>query len=77
MGTLYLTEQNAHLRKTSHRLVVEKDGEIIRELPSFKVERVVVFGNVQITTQALVFLLQQGIDTSLLSLHGRLYGRLV
>ncbi|MFB3787123.1 MAG: CRISPR-associated endonuclease Cas1 [bacterium] len=77
MGTLYLTEQNAHLRKTSQRLVVEKDGEIVRELPSFKVERVVVFGNVQITTQALMFLLQQGIDTSLLSLHGQLYGRLV
>lgn len=77
MGTLYLCEQNSHLRKTSKRLVVEKDKKVLCELPAIKVDRVVVFGNVQITTQALNFLLKEGIDTALLSMRGKLYGRLV
>lgn len=76
MGTLYLTEQNSHLRKTSQRLVVERNGETLLEIPAFKVERVVVFGNVQITTPALVYLLQQGIETTLISAHGKIQGRL-
>jgi len=77
MGTLYLSEQNAHLRKTAQRLVVERDGEVLSEIPAFKVERVVVFGNVQITTPALVFLLHNNIETALLSINGKLHGRLV
>jgi len=32
MATLYLTEQNAHLRKTSQRLVIERDGETLGEV---------------------------------------------
>lgn len=77
MGTLYLCEQNAHLRKTSQRFEVEKDGKIVLELPAIKVDRVVVFGYVQLTTQAIDFLLQQGIETSFLSMRGKLYGHLV
>ncbi|MGI6456357.1 MAG: CRISPR-associated endonuclease Cas1 [bacterium] len=77
MGTLYLTEQNSYLRRTSQRLVVELNGETLAEIPAIKVERVLVFGNVQISTQALHLLLNQGIDTSLLSYHGKIYGRLV
>lgn len=56
MPTLYLTEQGSYLRKTSKRLVVEKDDKVLLEVPEFKVDQVLVFGNVQITTQALSFL---------------------
>jgi CRISPR-associated protein Cas1 len=77
MGTLYLCEQNAHLRKTSQRFIVEKDGEHVLELPAIKVDRVVVFGYVQLTTQAIDYLLQQGIETSFLTMHGKLHGHLV
>ncbi|RJP30171.1 MAG: CRISPR-associated endonuclease Cas1 [Candidatus Omnitrophota bacterium] len=77
MGTLYLTDQNAYLRKTSKRLVVEKDGETLCEIPAFKVDRVVIFGHVQISTQAMNFLLQNGIETAFLTTHGQIHGRLV
>jgi len=77
MSTLYLVEQGAKLSKTSERLVVEKDGNILLEVPAFKVERVLIYGNIQITTQAMVFLLERGIDTSFLSIYGRFRGRLV
>lgn len=77
MSTLYLTEQNSHLRKTSKRLIVESNGETKAEIPAFHINRVVIFGNVQVTTQALDFLLKENIDTAFLSTHGKLYGRLV
>jgi CRISPR-associated protein Cas1 len=75
--TLYLTEQGSKLKKTSKRLVVEKDGKILLEVPEFKVDQILIFGNVQITTQALNFLLSSGIPTSLLSSYGKLRGKLM
>lgn len=76
MATLYLTEQGSTLRKTSRRLVVEKENKILLEVPEFKIERVFVFGNVQLTTQAIAFLLDNGIETSFFSIKGRLKGKL-
>lgn len=77
MATLYLTEQGSKLVKDHRRLTVEKDGQAIFEVPAFKVDRVLIFGNVAITTPAMSFLLENGIDTTFLSIHGRLKGRLV
>ena len=76
MATLYITEQHATLRKEQNRLVVERDGNALMEVHDFKVERVVVFGNAQVSTQAMAYLLERGIDTAFLSTHGRLKGRL-
>ena len=75
MATLYITEQGTTLRKEQNRLVVERD-EVISEIHEFKLERVVIFGNVQLTTQVISFLLERGIDTTFLSFKGRLKGRL-
>lgn len=76
MATLYITEQGTTLRKVDNRLLVERDETPLLEIHDFKVERVVVFGNVQLTTQAISFLLERGIDTSFLSASGKLKGRL-
>jgi CRISP-associated protein Cas1 len=76
MATLYITEQHATLRKEQNRLVVERDGNALMEVHDFKVERVVVFGNAQLSTQAMAYLLERGIDTAFLTTHGRLKGRL-
>jgi CRISP-associated protein Cas1 len=76
MPTLYITDQQATLGKTHNRLVIERDGARIAEIHDFKVERVVIFGNVQVSTQAMAFLLERGIDTTFLSSTGRLKGRL-
>lgn len=76
MPTLYITDQQATLRKTHNRLVVERDKVKLAEIHDFKVDRVVIFGNVQVTTQAVAFLLDRGIDTTFLSSRGKLKGRL-
>lgn len=76
MSTIYVVEQGAVLKKESKRLVIEKDGNILLEIPDFKIERILLFGNIQITTQAMKFLLESGIETSFFTIHGKLLGRL-
>jgi CRISPR-associated protein Cas1 len=77
MPTLYLTEQGSSLRLDGQRLVVEKKDETLLSLPAVHVERVMVLGNVQLTTPVIGFLLERGIDVSFLTLTGKLKGRLV
>ena len=74
MPTLYLTEQGTKLVKISKRLGIERDGKLIAEIPIFKIDRVFVFGNVQLTTQSITFLLENGIPTAFLYTDGRLKG---
>lgn len=76
MATLYLTEQGATLRKDSRRFIIELGGEVLAEVHEFKVDRVVVFGNIQITTQAIAFLFSKRIDTAFMTMQGKLKGRL-
>lgn len=76
MATLYVTEQNAILRKTGDRLIVEKDGDVLLEVPCLKLDTVLLFGNVQFTTQAAAELLEHGIEMAFLSTRGRLRGQL-
>jgi CRISPR-associated protein Cas1 len=76
MTFLYLTEQGAVLKKTGQRLIVEKDDQKLLDIPAAKVEGVMIFGNVQFTTQALQLLLRQGVELALFSRSGRLLGQL-
>ena len=76
MARLYLTEQQAILRKTGDRLIVEKDHEVLLEVPCIKLEAVLIYGNVQFTTQAAVELLEHGIELALFSSTGKLWGQL-
>jgi CRISPR-associated protein Cas1 len=76
MAVLYLTEQGSIVRKTSDRLIVEKDHEVLLEVPCLKLDTLLIFGNVQVTTQALAELLDHGIELAYLSQSGKLRGRL-
>ena len=40
--------------------MVRRDGATLAEIQEFNVERVVVLGNVQLTTQVMSFLLERG-----------------
>jgi group II intron reverse transcriptase/maturase len=61
MAYLYVAEQGAILRKTGDRFLLEKEDEVLLELPYHELECVLLFGNVQVTTQALGELLDKGI----------------
>jgi len=77
MSVVYVSTQNARITKQSRRLVICTNDEIILEIPDFKIERLVIFGNAHITTPALAFLLDKGIETSFLTVKGRFRGRLM
>jgi CRISPR-associated protein Cas1 len=74
---LYLTEQGSILRKAGDRLLVEKDDEVILDIPYHKLESVLLFGSIQVTTQALGELLEKGVHLSLFSRQGGFRGSLV
>lgn len=76
MSTIYLMEQGSVLHKRSERLEVTKDGKRLLQVPAMKVGQVVVFGNIQVTTPAMAFLLKEGIDLAYLSSRGAFRGRL-
>lgn len=77
MPVLYLTEQGATLRKDGGTLLITKEDRVLEKVPAAKVEQVVIFGNVNITTPVIHFLLSEGIDCVFCSSTGRYHGRLI
>ncbi len=74
---LYLLEQGSKLTRDGRRLLVTLGDEKLADVAVIQVSQVILFGNVQVTTQALQLLLDAGVEVVLLSTHGRFYGRLV
>ncbi len=74
LRTLYLFRHGYILGKESERFVIKHRGKVLQEVPAIKVDQIMVFGNGQITTQAMHFCLRERIPIFLLSGHGRFYG---
>jgi len=74
LRTLYMMEQGTELRKEDERFVVTKSGQETIRIPAFKVDQILVFGNIHLTTPAIQFCLLQDIPIFLLSSRGRYYG---
>jgi CRISP-associated protein Cas1 len=77
MAVVYLTTTGSVVRRKGERLEVWEKKEKLADLRLFDLERLVVVGAVQLTSQALGLLLDQGIDVVFLSGGGRLRGSLV
>lgn len=77
MKIIYITEQGSVVRKTSRRLVVSKEEATLAEIPAIGLDGVLIFGNIQITSQAMGFLLDNGIQVSFLSSRGKYRGTLI
>ena len=73
-AVLYVTEPGSHVGKRSEHLVVKKDGREVSKVPMHAVRQVVVFGNVQVSTQALQTLLENEIPVAYLTGHGKFVG---
>lgn len=76
MPILYVTEQGATIRHQAGRVVVRREDRVLSDLPDSKCEQIVVFGNVQLTTDLINFCFAQGVDVAFLSTHGKYRGRL-
>ena len=76
MSVAYVLEQNASIRREGQRLLIKKEGAVLHTLHLFKLEQLVLFGNVLLTPAAVSALLRHGIDTVFMTSNGRYRGRL-
>jgi len=71
---LYVQEQGSYISVKGESLIVSHNKEEILHQPLVDLSEVVVFGNVQFSTQAMQALLQTNIPASFLSVYGRFKG---
>jgi CRISPR-associated protein Cas1 len=76
-AVLYLQEPGSYVGKRSEHLVIRKDGAELGRVPLHAVRQVVVFGNVQVSTQALETLAANEIPVAYLTGYGRFVAALV
>ncbi len=76
MSVLYMTEQGAYLRKQAGRFVVTRKQEELASVPETALDRVLIFGHCQVSSQAVQDLLERGIDLVYLSRGGQFKGML-
>lgn len=74
LRSLYLMEQGVELGRESRRFVVRRQGQVVRKIPAMKVDQIMVFGNVGVTTPAMHFCLKEDIPIFLLSRGGQYRG---
>ncbi len=74
LRTLYLLKHGQVLGKESERFSIRRKNQPAYQIPAIKVDQIMVFGNAQITTQAMHFCLAERIPVYLLSSSGRFQG---
>lgn len=75
--SIYITHQGAHVSRRDGMLAVTIDGALVERWPVDEVGRMLVFGNVQLTTQAIALMLANQIQVAFFSSSGRFRGHLV
>src|SRR4029078_5501828 len=73
-AVLYLQEPGSHVGKRSEHLVVRKDGQELNRIPIDAMHQGVIFGNVQVSTQALETLVTNEVPVVYLTGYGRFVG---
>jgi CRISPR-associated protein Cas1 len=88
VAVLYLVEQNTVIRKSGRRVLIcrrpqkgktsgyVRQDDILLDLPCADIDQMMIFGNVQVTTQALHTLLHQNIELAIFTQSGKLLGQL-
>jgi CRISPR-associated protein Cas1 len=76
MSTVYVTTQGATVQRRSGQFLVCKDSNILQNVPETHVKQLILFGNVNLTTPAVAFCLDQRVDVVFLTQGGRFRGRL-
>ena len=77
MATLYIIEQGAVLGCDGERLEVRRESAVLASVSLVKLDDIVVFGNVGLSTPAIKRLLDRNIDVVFLTIDGRYHGRLI
>jgi len=76
MSILYLTEQNTTVSKEGGRLLIKKEGVVSHTVHLFKLDQIVLFGNIFLTPGVIRYVLTEGIDVAFMTRRGKYLGRL-
>ncbi len=76
MTDLFVTTPGTLIRKADRSLVVVTGDQTKTRLPVTSIERLLLFGPVQVTSQAVQLLLEAGVEVAYLSRRGELRGTL-
>lgn len=75
--TVYVAREGAMLRREGHRLQLVARRQRLGEVTTEGMSQLVLMGNIVLSPGAIDLLVDRGIDTVLLSHHGRYRGRIV
>ncbi|MBW2615936.1 MAG: CRISPR-associated endonuclease Cas1 [Deltaproteobacteria bacterium] len=73
---VYVKTQGARIVKEGRHLLVKKGSGIYNTLFTYKLDQLLLFGNIEITHNAMCQLMRNNIDTVFLTRYGRYLGRL-
>src|SRR5438876_596060 len=73
---LHVVEQGTTLRRSGTRIRITKKDKVLLEVPATKLQGVILYGNIQVSTQCLRNLLEEGVWLSFFSRSGFYKGRL-
>jgi CRISPR-associated protein Cas1 len=73
---LHVAEQGTMLRRSGSRLVVSKKEQVLLDIPAAKLQGVLLYGNVQVSSQCVRNLLEEGVWLAFFSRNGFYRGRL-
>lgn len=76
MSNIYVYEQGSIITINENRLIITKVNKEIESIPIELIDGVMIFGNIQVSTQSIHKLLSQGINITYLSKKGYNFGRL-
>ena len=74
MAVIYIREQGVCVHKSYLQMVIQKRQRVLKKVPLSYVEQLVIFGNIQITTQLMEYLLLQGIEIHYFTYGGKYLG---
>ncbi len=77
MTCLYLTQSGTKLARMGRRIRLLKDDEELTSWPIHQIERILIFGRIQVTADTLSLLLSKGVPLCLFTSKGILRGSLL
>ena len=74
---IYVKNQGSRIVKEGRHLLVKKGDAVYHTLFTYKLDQLLLFGNIEITHSALCQIMRNNIDTIFLTRDGRYLGRLI
>lgn len=75
MSVIYVKEQGSMIRKSGERIEIIKQNKKLLSFLVWNIDGISIVGNVQISTQALIYLMENGVDVSIFLYSGRYIGQ--